>query len=69
MAAVPALPFSSTVAIRGAPVRHELRQQGKRVNNRALDLIIAATALEHTLTLVTHNHNDYKHIPNLTLHP
>jgi len=42
-----------------------LRRQGKRVNNRALDLLIAATAIEHDLTLVTRNLQDYGDIPGL----
>jgi predicted nucleic acid-binding protein len=37
------------------------------VNSRALDLIIAATALEYDLTLVTDNTGDFKDIPDLTL--
>ena len=34
VSAVPVLPFSPAVAIRCARLRHELRQTGKRVNNR-----------------------------------
>jgi predicted nucleic acid-binding protein len=37
------------------------------VNSRALDLIIAATALEYDLTLVTKNTDDFKDIPHLSL--
>jgi len=32
------------------------------------DLFIAATALHHHLTLVTHNIKDYERIPNLTIY-
>jgi tRNA(fMet)-specific endonuclease VapC len=32
-----------------------------------LDVFIAATALIHNLTLVTHNTADYQHIPNLQI--
>jgi tRNA(fMet)-specific endonuclease VapC len=32
-----------------------------------MDLLIAATALVHNLTLVTHNSKDYANIPSLTL--
>jgi predicted nucleic acid-binding protein len=49
------LPFSFAVAERCARLRETLRTQKKRVNSRALDLIIAATALEYDLTLVTEN--------------
>ena len=68
VAAVPVLPFSPAVAVRCAQLRHELKQQRKRINSRALDLIIAATALEHNLTLVTRNTDDYQDIPNLNLY-
>ena len=66
--AVPVLPLSATVAQRCAHVRETLRKQGKRVNARALDLIIAATALEYDLTLVTRNTADYADIPDLKLY-
>jgi predicted nucleic acid-binding protein len=62
------LPFSFAVAERCARLRETLRSQNKRVNSRALDLIIAATALEYGLTLVTKNIEDFKDIPDLTLH-
>ena len=64
------LPFSFAVAERCARLRDTLRSQNKRVKSRALDLIIAATALEYGLTLVTKNTEDFKDIPDLTLyHP
>jgi tRNA(fMet)-specific endonuclease VapC len=61
------LPFSFAVAERCARLRETLRSQKKRVNSRALDLIIAATALEYDLTLVTKNTDDFKDIPDLPL--
>jgi predicted nucleic acid-binding protein len=50
--------------------RHGLDGDGacKRVNQRALDVVIAATAIEYGLTLVTRNITDYADIPDLTLH-
>lgn len=66
--AVPVIPFETALAERCARLRETLRQQGKRVNSRALDLIIAATAIEHDLTLVTRNFEDYEDIPNLKLY-
>src|SRR5918992_5631595 len=64
------LPFSFAVAEPCARLRKTLRSQNKRVKSRALDLIIAATALEYGLTLVTKNTDDFKDIPDLTLyHP
>lgn len=63
------LPLSLAVARRCAQLRNHLKQQGKRVNARALDLLIAGTALEYDLTLVTRNTNDYNDIPDLKLYP
>ena len=66
--AVPVLPFSRPVAERCAQLRETLRQQGKRPQQRALDLIIAATALTHDLVLVTRNIADYRDLPGLALY-
>jgi len=66
--AVPVLPFSLAVARRCAQLRQQLKEQRQRVNTRALDLLIAATALEYNLTLVTRNMNDYRDIPQLDLY-
>jgi tRNA(fMet)-specific endonuclease VapC len=65
---VPVIPLSLAVARRCARIRETLRRQRKRVNTRALDLIIAAAALEHDLTLVTRNLEDYDDIPELRLY-
>jgi tRNA(fMet)-specific endonuclease VapC len=62
------LPLSFAVAERCARLRETLRIQKKRVNSRALDLIIAATALEYGLTLLTKNTEDFTDIPDLTLY-
>lgn len=67
VASVPILPLSDAVARRCARLRETLREQGRRVGSRALDLIVAATALEHELILVTRNVRDYRDIPGLTL--
>jgi predicted nucleic acid-binding protein len=68
LARVPVLPLSITVARRCAELREALRLQGKRVRARALDLVIAATALEHRLELVTRNLTDLADIPALSLY-
>src|SRR5262245_45596140 len=60
---VPVLSFSIPEARRCAALRETLRQQGRRVRQRAMDLMIAATALEHNLTLVTRNRDDYRDVP------
>lgn len=64
---VPVVPVSAAIARRCAELRTHLQQQNKRVRPRALDLLIAATALEHRLTLVTRNLADYDDIPELSL--
>jgi predicted nucleic acid-binding protein len=65
---VPVIPFETTLAKRCAHLRETLRQQGKRVSSRALDLMIAATAIENDLTLVTRNLEDYEDISELKLY-
>lgn len=65
---VPKLPVTRNVAERCAQVRAALTLQQRRVRPRALDLIIAATALEYGLTLVTRNLDDYRDIPGLTVY-
>jgi tRNA(fMet)-specific endonuclease VapC len=64
---IPVLPFDQAIAKRCAKIRHDLKQQSVRTRERALDLQIAATAIEHGLELVTRNINDYKDIPGLVL--
>jgi predicted nucleic acid-binding protein len=65
---IPVIPFSLSAARRCAELREQLRQHGKRVNQRALDLIIAATAIEFDLTLVTRNLDDFNDVPELKLY-
>lgn len=65
---VPVLPFHMEEARQCAEIREALRLGGRRVNPRALDLMIAATAIEHDLTLVTRNSRDYRDVPGLTLY-
>lgn len=65
---IPLLPVSIAVARRCAEVRAYLKNQGKSPRRRAFDLVIAATALEHDLMLVTHNTKDFRDIPDLALH-
>ena len=53
---------------RAGEIRHALQSSGKRIHNRALDLIIAATAIEYGMTLVTRNIADYRDIPGIQLY-
>lgn len=62
------LVVSRPIAERAAIIRLDLRRQMRQVNERALDILIAATAIEHGLTLVTRNVRDYADIPDLRLH-
>ncbi len=62
------LPFDSDTAKRGGKLRHDLRQQGIRTRDRAIDLQIAATALHYGLELVTYNTSDYDDIRGLNLY-
>jgi predicted nucleic acid-binding protein len=64
----PVIPLTVPLAHATADLRYVLRKQNKRVRNRPLDLIIAATALHHGPILVTRNRNDYKDIPGLHMH-
>jgi predicted nucleic acid-binding protein len=54
--------------LRSARVRADLTSQNRRVRSRALDLIIAATAIERRPTLVTGNKSDYREIAGLSLY-
>ena len=65
--AIRLVPISTAVARRCAGIREELRSKGRRTRPRALDLLIAASAIEHGLTLVTRNSKDYEDIPSLDL--
>jgi predicted nucleic acid-binding protein len=65
---VPLLYVTIAVARRCARLRETLRRQNRRVNGRALDLLNAAIALEHSLILVTRNMADYRDIPDLQLY-
>ena len=64
---IPIITLSEDIVRRCAFLRMTLSNQGRRVRQRALDLLIAATAIEHNLTLVTRNVRDYRDIPGLVL--
>lgn len=59
------LPLVVAIAEKAGEVGASLLDQGLTVATP--DLLIAATALVYTLTLVTHNTSDYANIPALTL--
>jgi tRNA(fMet)-specific endonuclease VapC len=62
---VSVLAFDADCAHQFGQIRGRLLQQGIPV--ATADLMIAATALVHNLTLVTHNTRDFQHIPGLRL--
>lgn len=62
------LPFSRTVAKETAKIRRDLRSRNRPITHRALDLVIAGTALTYSLILITGNKKDYDDIPDLDLY-
>jgi len=65
---VAVLGINRAVAKRNGQIRRELRRQHRQIAHRAFDLLIAATTLEHSLTLVTRNLDDYADIPGLDIY-
>jgi len=60
------LSLDDAIMERFARIRADLRRQGQLIPD--LDLLIAATALEAELTLVTRNVRHFARIPELTLY-
>jgi tRNA(fMet)-specific endonuclease VapC len=63
--AVMVLEVTLLVAEKFGEIRADLLDRGLLVGE--MDLLNAATALVHNLTLVTHNVQDYANIPGLTV--
>lgn len=59
------IPVASSTAIQFAELRAYLRGRGMLIPD--MDLLIAATALEHDLTLVSRNHRHFARIPGLQI--
>lgn len=68
LADAPVMPFTLAEAQRCAQIRETLLLMGRRVRSRELDLMVAATAVEHNLILVTRNVRDYRSIPGIQLY-
>jgi len=64
--AVDVLPLNRTIMRRFARIRGELRCGGQIVGDP--DLMIAATAIEHNLTLITGNSRHFSRIADLRLY-
>jgi tRNA(fMet)-specific endonuclease VapC len=65
LAGYPVLPVTPDIAGRFAHIRSLLRRQGNLIPD--LDLLIAVTALEHKLTLLTRNVRHFDRIPDLQI--
>jgi len=63
--ALPSIPFGSAEAQRAANLRSKLSRIGKPIG--PYDLLIAATALEHQLTIVTHNLREFRRVEGLVV--
>lgn len=61
------LPLDDAIMERFAWTRADLRQRGQLIPD--LDLLIAATALQHDLILLTRNRRHFDRIPGLRLYP
>lgn len=64
---VDTLPLGRLIMRRFARLRGNLRRAGRVIGDP--DILIAATALQHGLTLVTRNRRDFDRIPQLQLYP
>jgi tRNA(fMet)-specific endonuclease VapC len=60
------LPLTDPIAERFARLRAALRRQGQLIPD--MDLLIAATALEEELTLITRNVRHFARIPDLPMY-
>lgn len=58
-----ALPFTSETAGHAAALRAALEASGQSIG--PMDVLIAATALEHDLTIVTSNLTEFRRVPGL----
>ena len=63
---VTVLPLTRTIMKRFARIRGQLRRQGLTIQDP--DLLIAATALTHDMTLLTRNLRHFQRVPGLTIY-
>ena len=64
---IPLIGFEPAEAERSVEVRQQLRAEGKQWRRRGIDLMIAATAIERNLTLLSNNPGDYDDIDGLVI--
>lgn len=60
------LPLTRRIMQRFARIRGDLRHKGQLISDP--DILIAATAIHHDLTLLTRNVKDFQRIPELKLY-
>ena len=60
------LPLNRSIMQRFGHIRGDLRRKGLLIGDP--DILIAATAVYHDLTLLTRNKKDYERIPTLKAH-
>ncbi|MGH2585781.1 MAG: type II toxin-antitoxin system VapC family toxin [Dehalococcoidia bacterium] len=60
------LPVNEPIAFRFAEVRSFLRRRGQLISD--FDIIVAATALRHDLTVLTFNVRHFERIPDLKIY-
>lgn len=65
LSAVPVVALDAVAARRAAQLRHTLERRGEGIG--PMDTLIAATALAHNATLVTHNVKEFKRVPGLAV--
>ena len=65
---VEVLDLNQAIADQAATIRLDLRRRKRPIDHRAMDLLVAATALEHGLILVSRNSRDYGDIAGLRLY-
>jgi len=63
LSSVTILPFSTLEAEQAAQIRAVLKSQGQPIG--AYDVLIAATALQHNLLMITANEREFDRIPGL----
>lgn len=65
LSSVTILPFDTEEAEQAAQIRAVLKSQGRPIG--AYDVLLAATALQHNLIMVTANQREFERIPSLQI--
>jgi predicted nucleic acid-binding protein len=63
----PCLIIDRTTGDLFAQIAADLGRQGRAAKHRVQDIWIAALAIQHSLSLLTHNRRDFEDIPGLSL--